>query len=56
MEKTNESALERLKNRVMETNTSFSNTLSLFESKNREYLDTQNKLNGNYFNFLVINI
>lgn len=31
----------------METNTSFSNTLSLFESKNREYLNTQNKLNGN---------
>lgn len=49
VEKTNESALERLKNRVMETNTSFSNTLSLFESKNREYLETQNKLNGNYF-------
>lgn len=46
MEKINESALERLKNRIMETNTSFSDTLSLFESKNREYLDMQNKLNG----------
>lgn len=52
VEKTNESALERLKNRVMETNTSFSNTLSLFESKNKEYLDTQNKLNGDFLHYL----
>jgi len=47
VEKTNESAIEKLRNRVMETNTSFSNTLSLFEIKNREYLDTQEKLSGN---------
>jgi len=33
----------------METNTSFSKTLTLFESKNREYLDAQDKLNGNIF-------
>jgi len=33
----------------METNTSFSKTLTLFESKNREYLDTQDKLSGNIF-------
>jgi len=33
----------------METNTSFSNTLAVFENKNREYLDTQDKLNGNIF-------
>ncbi|XP_026810983.1 kinesin-like protein KIF11-B [Rhopalosiphum maidis] len=44
VEKTNESAIEKLRNRVMETNTSFSNTLSLFEIKNREYLDIQEKL------------
>jgi len=49
VEKTNESAIEKLRNRVMETNTSFSNTLSLFEIKNREYLDTQEKLSGNIF-------
>jgi len=47
VEKSNETALQRLKNRVMETNSSFFNTLSLFESKNREYLDIQNKLDGN---------
>jgi len=33
----------------METNSSFSNTLTVFENKNREYLDAQNKLNGNIF-------
>ncbi|XP_022161919.1 kinesin-like protein KIF11 [Myzus persicae] len=44
VEKTNESAIEKLRNRVMETNISFSKTLTLFESKNREYLDTQEKL------------
>lgn len=41
----------------METNNSFSNTLSLFESKNREYLDTQNKLNGKLIDcFKVVQI
>lgn len=49
MEKKNESALEKLENRVMETNTSFSNTLTLFANKHKEYLDTQEKLNGNLF-------
>jgi len=49
VEKTNESAIEKLRNRVMETNSSFSKTLMLFESKNREYLDTQDKLSGNIF-------
>lgn len=33
----------------MDTNTSFSNTLTVFENKNREYLDTQDKLNGKNF-------
>lgn len=47
VERTNESALEKLKNRVMKTNDTFSNTLSLFESKNKEYLEIQNKLSGN---------
>lgn len=58
VEKVNESALEKLKSRVMETNSSFSNTLSLFESKNKEYLETQNKLSGNYWNFLfqILNV
>lgn len=50
VEKTNESAIEKLRNRVMETNTSFSNTLSLFEIKNREYLDTQEKLSDDMLN------
>ncbi|XP_025204037.1 kinesin-like protein KIF11 [Melanaphis sacchari] len=50
VEKTNESAIEKLRNRVMETNASFSNTLSLFEIKNREYLDTQEKLNDDMLN------
>lgn len=51
VEKSNETALDILKNRVMETNTSFSHTLSLFESKNKEYLSAQNKLSGKLFNF-----
>lgn len=37
----------------MKTNDTFSNTLSLFESKNKEYLETQNKLSGNYIDFLT---
>lgn len=47
MEQTNKEALEKLKKRVIETNASFSSTLSKFDNKNREYLDTQNKLSGN---------
>jgi len=54
VERTNESALEQLRNRAMETNTSFSKTLSLFESKNKEYLDTQNKLNGSFYIYIYI--
>ncbi|KAL5244371.1 hypothetical protein ACI65C_011781 [Semiaphis heraclei] len=50
VEKTNESAIEKLRNRVMDTNTSFSNTLTVFENKNREYLDTQDKLNDHMLN------
>ncbi|VVC37337.1 Kinesin motor domain, conserved site,P-loop containing nucleoside triphosphate hydrolase,Kinesin motor [Cinara cedri] len=50
VEKTNESALEKLKNRVIETNASFSNTLSLFENKYKEYLDSQDKINGHMLN------
>ncbi|XP_050543316.1 kinesin-like protein KIF11 isoform X2 [Daktulosphaira vitifoliae] len=49
VEKSNESAIEMLRHRVSETNVSFSNTLSLFESKNREYLDNQNKLNDEMY-------
>lgn len=33
----------------METNTSFSNTLTIFANKHREYLDAQDKLNGKFF-------
>lgn len=35
----------------METNSSFSKTLLLFENKYREYLGSQDKLNGNLLKF-----